>query len=70
MSGTIYLQNHKHTMISTKLMLIKNLISFEKTWLLCKSKYLCQKIYGTTLGQSIKLKTNTNKVKHQLEHLF
>ena len=51
-------------MISTKLMLIKNLVSFEKAWLLCKSKYLCQKNYGTTLAQSTKLKTNTNKVKH------
>ena len=43
-------------MLSTKLMLVKNLISFEKTWLLCKSKYLCQKNYDPTLAQSIKLR--------------
>ena len=51
-------------------MFIKNLISFGKTWLLCKSRYLYQKNYDTTLAQSIKLETNTNKVKHQPEHLF
>ena len=52
-------------------MFIKNLISFKETWLLRKSKYLCQKNYVTTPAQSFKLETNTNKVKNRnrLENL-
>ena len=57
-------------MKSITLMLIKDLISFEKIWLLFKSKHLCQKNYDSTLAQSIKLKAKIIKVNHQLEHLF
>ena len=46
------------------------MISFEKNWFPFKSKCLCQKNYDSTLVQSTKLKTNTSKVEHQLEHLF
>ena len=56
--------------VSTNLILIKTLISFQKTWFLCKSKCLSQKNYYTTLAQCIKLKTNTNKLKNELEHAF
>ena len=54
-----YCKNHKHTIISTELVFLKDLITFKKTWLLYISKYLCQRSYDTTLAQSVKLETNT-----------
>ena len=51
-------------MKSITLMLIKDLISFEKIWLLFKSKHLCQKNYDSTLAQSIKLKAKIININH------
>ena len=57
-------------MISTELVYQNFFFFFEKTWLFCNGKHFCQKNYDSTLAQFIKLETNTNKVKHHLEHLF